>query len=192
MPTNLLLSNTQFEGIPDILVSENGLRSPRMLTVDLDYFETGGDDIIIPPGTILTKLPSGLGRALPNAVATATTATTAKVITVDNPYLFHVGDVITKANGDALGTVASIAPTAKTITLAANTTTAIAVNDVIIADAASAGTPYGMTISNINLSQVSNDVACYTSASVYRARVPYWSTALQTAFPEITMVGPSA
>jgi hypothetical protein len=190
MSTNLRKTIGKFETeFPEILASEIGLRSPRMLTLDVEYFDDS-TDIIIPPGSILCQLPSGLGRVFATGKATAATAANARVITLGDVSKFKIGDVLTKSTGEALGTIASIAPVAGTVTLVANTATAIAVGDVIKIDAASAGQPYGMVLSAFNATQNSNDVAVYTSCSVFAARLPYWDAALQAAFPEITLVDP--
>jgi hypothetical protein len=188
MPTNLRQNLGKFESqYPEVLASEIGLRSPRMLTLDKTYFDDS-EDIIIPPGSILCQLTSGLGRVLATGKAKAATAT--RVINLGNVSMFKIGDVLTKANGDAVGTIASIAPVAGTVTLVANTTTAIAIDDVLKVDNANAGKPYGMVLSAFNATQHSNDVACYTSCSVFAARLPYWDASLQTIFPEITLVDP--
>jgi hypothetical protein len=101
--------------------------------------------------------------------------------------------LLTKATQEGVGTIASINVAAKTVTLAANTSTAIAVGDKIVGasdDIANIGEPYGIIISLIDITDTSDDVACYTSASVFAARLPYWDAAMQTKFPEITLVDP--
>lgn len=185
MPTNLIKNTGHFVGINSVLASEIGLRAARMLTMDMTQFAPlAGQNIVLQPGTVICQLASGMGRAYPASKAVATTATTSKIIKVDNPTVFKVGDVLTQ------GTIASIDAATGNITLAADASAAIAVGDAIVGDAASAGTPYGIIISEIDITTFSNDVACYTSASVFRERLPYWSAALQTALPEITMVDP--
>jgi hypothetical protein len=186
MPANLIKNTGHFTGINSVLASEIGLRAARMLTMDMAQFTSlAGQDIILKPGTVICQLASGLGRAYPASKAVAATATSSKLVKVDNPTVFKVGDVLT-----GVGTIAQIDATTGDITLAANASAAVAVGDAIAGDAASAGTPYGIIISEIDITVFSNDVACYTSASVFRERMPFWSAALSTAFPEITMVNP--
>lgn len=187
MPTNMRRETGSFSGVSTVLASEIGLRSPRMLTLDESYL--GGDGFVIKPGSIVCKLGSGLGRVYPAAKATAATTTSSAVLTVDDPTVFKVGDVLINAADDALGTISSIDLEAKTITLGANTVTAVANGDQILGNAATVGTPYGMVVSQFAVKTESNDVAAYTSCSVFEARLPYWSDALQAAFPEITTVG---
>jgi hypothetical protein len=80
------------------------------------------------------------------------------------------------ANGSPVGTIASIDLVAGTLTLAANAASAIAIGDVILAgqgdgeNPAAFGTPYGIVISQIDITNTSDDVACYTSASVFGVR----------------------
>lgn len=191
MPTNLVKNTGHFLGINSVLASEIGLRAARMLTIDPTQMTMlSGQDLILKPGTVIYQMANGLGRANPASKAVATTATTSKLIKVDNPTLFKVGDVLQNQAGAALGTIATIDAITGDITLAANSATAIALTDFVVADPTAQGTPYGIIISEIDVTALSNDVACYTSASVFRERLPYWSAALQTAFPEITMVNP--
>lgn len=191
MPSNLIRNTGTFGGIDNVLASEIGLRSPRMLSLDLANFTPlNGDHVVLKPGTVLCQLASGLGRAYPASKAAATTATSSPTVTVNNPTVFKVGDVLVNQAGAALGTIQAINATTGVITLAANSATAIALTDFVVANDASAGTFYGIAISEIDLTNQSNDVACYTSASVYRERLPFWSTALSTAFPEITLIDP--
>jgi hypothetical protein len=191
MPTNLIKNTGHFGGINSVLASEIGLRAARMLTIDLTQLTPlSGQDLILKPGTVIYQMASGLGRAYPASKAIATTATSSKIIKVDNPTLYKVGDVLKNQADAALGTIASIDGATGDITLAANSATAIAVGDAVAGDPTALGTPYGIIISEIDITALSNDVACYTSASVFRERMPYWSAALSTAFPEITMVNP--
>lgn len=191
MPQNLVRKTGSWTGINSVLASEIGLRVPRMLTIDLAQMTPlNGMDLILNPGTVIYQMANGLGRPNPASKATGTTATTSKIVKVNNPSLFKVGDVLQNQAGAALGTIATVDAITGDITLAANSTTAIALTDSVVADPAAQGTPYGIIISEIDVTALSNDVACYTSASVFRERMPYWSAALQTAFPEITMVNP--
>jgi hypothetical protein len=86
MPTNILQSHSRFgPGAPEVLASEIGLRAPRMLTLDQSYFS--GSPVVLAPGTIICKLPSGKGRAYPSGTATGAVATSAKVLPVSDPTL---------------------------------------------------------------------------------------------------------
>jgi len=191
MPSNMIRDTGTFGGISNVLASEIGLRSPRMITLDLANFTPlNGDHVILKPGTVICQLSSGLGRAYPASIATAATTTSQTAVTVADPTVFKVGDVLLNQAGASLGTIASINTSTGVITLAANSATAIAIGNGVVGNAASSGTFMGIVISEIDLTNQSNDVAVYTSASVYEARLPYWSAALSTAFPEITLVNP--
>lgn len=176
----------------NVLATEQGLRSPRMLTLDLNYVAPNENGVkIIKPGTLIAKLASGYGRPYPAALAIAATATTSPTLTVKDASLFKVGDVIkkTSSTGTTIGTVQAIDTTAGTITLTANAAAAIAIGDALVSVESGAVTDlYGMVLSVINLTEFSNDVACYTSCSVYGQRLPYWNAAIQAQFPEITLV----
>jgi hypothetical protein len=108
---------------------------------------------------------------------------------VRNANLFKPGDVIklTSTAGTTVGTVEAIG--AGTIMLTANAAVAVAVGDALLAaDAGSVDDILGMVLSVIDLSAFSNDVACYTSCSVYGDRLPFWNDELQAKLPEITLV----
>jgi hypothetical protein len=172
-----------------ILYSEGGLRSPRGGTADLQWFQVSADNnIVIPPGMVWVSDGAGGFRVLPAVKATAATTTSQRVLTVKHPNIFKVGEVLTKDNGDALGTIQSIDLDASTITLAANSTTAVAIGDVVKKTGTNYSGVQGINISTLNLSERSNDVAFYTSASVYGDRLPMWNSTIAAALPEITLV----
>lgn len=172
-----------------VLYSENGLRSPRGGTVDLQWFQKSIDNnIIIPPGLVWVANGAGSFRALPATKAIATTATTSRIVVVKQANIFKVGEVLTNDAAAAIGAIQSINVATSTITLVANSATAIAIGDIIKV----AGTTYtgiqGINISTLNLSERSNDVAFYTSASIYKNRMPIWNATIAAALPEITTV----
>lgn len=190
MPDMFLRTTTFATNDLNVLATENGIRSPRMRTIDLTTvpLDANGQQVIL-PGSLVIGLPSGYGRIYPAANATAATATSSNILTVKNPALFKPGDVIklSTTGGTTVGTVASITET--TVVLAANAAVAVAVGDVLLAaDAGVVADILGMVLSVIDLSEFSNDVACYTSCSVYGARLPFWSAAVQAVLPEITLV----
>lgn len=193
MPTNLL-NNIDFgDSLPEVLATEQGLRSPRMLTIDLSYVQPNENGIkILRSGSLIAKLASGYGRVYPAAKAVGATTTGQNILSVPNSSIFKAGDVIKKTStaGTTIGTVATVNDN-NTLTLEANAAAAVAANDVLVATdggAVDADTIRGIVISNIDLTNTSNDVACYTSASVYGARLPFWSAAIQAILPEITLV----
>lgn len=287
MPTNLLLSESHFEGFDSVLVTLEGVRSPRMLTVDLDSISPGaGGKKFIKPGTVMLRRPDGFGIPYKAAKVGAAVSTSATALTVDNAALFKPGDVLTVAtpyarldlagtwaNGDTAtvtldgqavahivadystltALAAAIAATLNTaldskakfiaeaqyihifggdtVPLSAGETTAgdgtlavaggatglttgatvetIATGGVdvetntltltgaldrrlpagaVIGVATSGAVPYGMVVSPIDVTDFSNDVACYTSATVYGDRLPIWNSYLQRLFPEITLL----
>jgi hypothetical protein len=172
-----------------VLYSENGLRSPRMITADTTKFTASpGGSVIIPPGHFWEELVGGLGRVLPMTKAVAQTLTSSPTLVVANASIFVVGEVLTLANADAVGTISAIDTETNTITLTGNTTTQVDIDDVVMV----ASTVYtgvkGMNISAIDLLKVTDDIALYTSASVYESRMPIWDATLAAAFPEITTV----
>lgn len=190
MPTNLKLASQTFQGMDQILWSSHGLRSPRSISMDQTYVaaDVNGNKIIA-PGSIISKLGSGLGRVFPAIKATAATTTGQAVITAKYVNSIKVGDVLEKENGDPIGTVSAVNVDAGTVTLAANSTTAIAIDDFIVGDTASAGESIGIIVATIDIAKLSDDLAVYTSASVHGARMPYWPQAMKDKFPEITLAG---
>jgi hypothetical protein len=197
MPTNLVSTTSYFEGDVTVLATELGLRSPRMLTLDLSYIAPDADgNKILQAGALLVQLSTGYGRVYPAAKASAATATSSNVLTVPDPSIFKAGDVIkkTSTSGTTIGTVESV-NTDGTITLAANAAAAVANGDVLVAtDGGLVSSIYGMNLTkqllagSNDIAATSNDIACYTSASVYGDRLPFWSSEVQAQLPEITLV----
>lgn len=297
MPTNLRRTSQFAEGDISVLYSENGLRSPRMRTIDLTKIQADADgNKILRSGTIIVK--SGeYGRPLPAAkIATAITTASTSIV-VDNAGNFTNGEalVVTRpyarldlalvwADNDTATVTLDGNPIIHTVTgfttltalavaiaatlngnstfsskataipenqyihlfgkdgrnyaiavaentagtgtltiadsvtslqsgvtvgtLAAANAVNVATNTLTLAAAAArrlpADAPIGVAIApsdvvgmvlttqllsgGIDLTPVSNDVACYTSASVFGARLPVWDEWLQRALPEITLV----
>lgn len=196
MPTNMFLSRQIFDDAYNtvVLASMEGLRSAPMISIDpaavtADQFGSK----ILRPGTVIVSAngaASGFGRALPGATATAVTTTAQAAITVNDVTTFRVGDVLVKGLPGAtaaLGTISAINATTRVITLAANTTTAVAIADPIWV-AVAQSTIKGIIVTSVDILQNSNDVACYTSASVYGARLPFWNSLAQAALPGIVLV----
>jgi hypothetical protein len=189
-----MVKNTgTFGSRANILYSMDNLSAARMVTLDMSYFSGGGQPVVLIPGTVISRLPSGLGRAYPSGKSSSAVPTTARVLTFPNVTVFKAGDVLVNSpGGAAIGTVQSVDPIANTVTLVANTTTAIAIGDLIVGSGTpTLGDSLGIIISEMNITDHSNDVACYHSAIVYAARMPYWDTTLQTKFPGIVLVDPS-
>jgi lipopolysaccharide export system protein LptC len=190
MATNLRqnLSGFTSEDTINVLFSEEGLRSPRMITADMQYFTKSDEgQIVIPPGYVWQKLSSGLGRILPQFKAAGATTTSSAVIKTRNVNFIKVGEVLVKGAA-VVGTVQSVNPTDGEITLAANAAVAVAAGDVLNVQGMTTADLMGINISVLNLTSRSNDVACYTSCSVYAARMPQWNSTIAAAFPEITTV----
>jgi hypothetical protein len=64
---DMFLRSTSFEKTDlNVLFSEQGLRSPRMKTIDLTTvpLDPNGQQVIL-PGSLVTKLPNGYGRLYP-------------------------------------------------------------------------------------------------------------------------------
>jgi hypothetical protein len=193
MPTNQFHGRTIFDtDYVEIIATELGLRSPRAITLDTNYVQASATGSkIIYPGMILSKLASGLGRVFPASRATAATATSANTLTVRNGSIFKVGDVL--RNGltgtTAIGTIQSIA--GNVITLTANAANAVAIGDIVNVSTAGEGGALtdllGIIVSPIDINHDPNDIAAYTSGTVYGARLPFWDAQLTPIFPEITM-----
>lgn len=197
MPTNLSRKGTKYDQIyPPVLASDYGMRSPRMITLDQATLLPNADGaLLVLPGSMIIRQANGLGRVLQGTRTTAAAAAGATQITVRNAALFAAGQVLA-----GIGTIAAggINLVTNTITLTAGLAAALPANSTVFVTAGNPTTPYvfstntegvyGMSLSLIDVGAVSNDLALYTSASVYAARLPYWDANLQSAFPEITLV----
>jgi hypothetical protein len=282
MPTNLLLHQQSYESFPDVLATTEGMRSPRMVTLDpASISPDANGKRYLKPGTILTRLPSGLGAPLKITRIVTGTAAAALSVQVQDASLFVPGDrLVTTAcyakldlagawgNGDIatltlngqtfsypvtgftdlaalaitfatllnnspLGTYAGFSPDGEgihvfgydAVTIVAGETTAgdgtlttntnvllvytpfatvLSVNpeSQVLTFTAPAdrrlppsteigvipGEILGMSVAMIDLDETSNDVAAYTSCTVYGKRLPFWSTAIARALPEITLI----
>lgn len=188
MPSNTSATTNYGENDICCLATETGLRSPRGITIDPATIKKNSQgNCFVESGSIVLRLSSGLGRIYPASRATAATATSSPTVVVKNIQGFAVGDVVAINGTTAVGSIASINADTSTLTLAANAANAVAIGDRITV-ASPTGTPIGIVISpNHNLAK-NNDVPCYTSASVYSARMPWWSSTIQAIFPEITLV----
>lgn len=99
------------------------------------------------------------------------------------------GSVSTLQSNVSVGTITtagvSNTTTPETITLASNSAVALPLGMPI---GVAGGVVWGMTARPIDLLETSDDIACYTSGSVYGDRLPYWDASVQAALPEITLV----
>lgn len=177
------------------LYTMHDLSSPRMVTVDPLMFgaATGGDKVVL-SGTVLIRgngAATGQGRAFPGSYATAATATSANTITVRNASVFKIGDVLVSGlptAPTALGTIASINFDTNVITLAANTTTAVVIGDPVYVNITTlAADLIGLCVVPHDITNDSNDIAGYLSASVYRDRLQFWNSAIAALLPEIKL-----
>jgi hypothetical protein len=184
---DMFLRTTSFEKTDlNVLFSEQGLRSPRMRTIDLTTIplDANGQQFIL-PGSLMIDLPNGYGSIYRATKAKAPTTTASDTLTVQNPAVFKPGDTVklTTAAGTTVGVVESITET--TVVLVANAAVAVTAGaSLVAADAGSIDD----VLSVIDLSEFSNDVAAYTSCSVYGDRLPFWNDELQAKLPEITLV----
>lgn len=166
-----------------------GLRSPRMRTIDPSTVSANAlGQKILPAGTVIVDgngAGTGLARAYPGSKATAAAGTGVDKLTVVNASVFKVGDALVKGTGagTSIGTVAAIS--GDEITLSANLAAAVALGDPIYVAGITSGI-LGIISAPHNLAD-SNDVACYSSASVYRDRLPFWDANIAAALPEITL-----
>jgi hypothetical protein len=205
MPSNVLRNLSSYLGdIPGVLATEAGMRSPRMLTIDLSYVQQSSPDPlnqqlaptrILMPGSLISKVTgANYGRIFPASRSTVISLTTANTLTVKNAAIFKIGDVLRLGfAGATIGTITAINVSTNVITLAANAAVAVAVGNVI--NAVNGGdviNVYGMVLSAIDLNSNPNDIAAYTSCTVYGDRLPFWSSELALAFPEITFIVPVA
>jgi hypothetical protein len=167
-----------------------------MLTLDLATLPPNADGSrLILPGSILIRQANGLGRVLQGTRTAISAAAGATVITVRNASLFSPGQVLAGIGTIAAGGVDLVN---NRLTLAAGLAAALPVNSTVFVTAGNPTAPYnfsantegvyGMTLSLIDAGRLPNDIALYTSASVFGARLPYWDSNLQAAFPEITIV----
>lgn len=144
---------------------------------------------ILPAGAVIIEgggATAGFARAFPGSKATADAATTVNKLTVSSASVFKAGDALVKGTGagTAIGTVQSVS--GNEITLAANLAAAVASGDSIYVAGITADKVLGIISAPHNLAD-SNDVACYSSASVYRDRLPFWNDEIAKALPEITL-----
>lgn len=199
MPSNVLVSVANYsQDMPGVLATDLGMRSPRMLTIDLSYLLPG---LIAPfarlikPGYLISKTAtSAYGRIFPASRAIAAGLTTAPTLVVKDASVFKIGDVLRLGFAGAnIGTVLGLNPITNTITLSANASVAVPIGGIVNAvDGGNIVDVYGMVLSPVDLNLHSNDIAAYTSCTVYGDRLPFWSTELATAFPEITFIVPIA
>lgn len=99
------------------------------------------------------------------------------------------GSVTSLQSNTLVGTIAANGvnnvSTPEVLTLASNSAVALPIGMPI---GVGGGVIWGMTLRAIDLLETSDDVACYTSGSVYGDRLPYWDASVQAALPEITLV----
>ncbi|MGL5925545.1 hypothetical protein [Chroococcidiopsis sp.] len=204
MPNNMYQGKTSFDNFdyPQVLATDRGLRSPRGLTLDLSYLQANpAGTKVVKPGYLLSVLPSGYGRIFPGSRAIAAAAVGATVISVRDASVYKIGEVVSRVAATpqgtpanfgattALGTVQSLDTAANTITLSAASASALSVRDIVLGtDANNPSAIVGMILSLNDLGDNPNDVAAYTSATVYGMRLPMWDSFIQNLFPEITLM----
>lgn len=195
MPTNMFQSRNVFSDAYNIVVLKTmeGLRSPGMLTIDPASVSADPEGAkIVRPGAVIVSgngAASGLGRILPASTATAAVTTAQAAIPVADAASFKVGDVlVTGAPGatSAVGTIASINTVTRTITLAANATTALASGAQVWVNVAQ-NTIKGIVVRPTDLLSQSNDVAYYVAASVFTQRMPFWNSLIQAQLPGVVL-----
>lgn len=171
-----------------VLATDRNLGSPRMATIDISKVtRPPGSAGYLPAGVLIADTGNGLGTPYPATKAGVATPSGQTTISLRNTYLFKAGDaLVAGAGATAIGTVASVDPEASTVTLAAPSAAAIAAADSVYVAAPTTGI-IGIAVHLIDLN-LSIDVACYTMASVYKAMLPFWSSAIASQLPLITLV----
>jgi len=167
-----------------------------MITLDMTTIAPNGDGaLLILPGSMIIRQANGLGRVL-QATRTALAALSgATTITVRNASLFAPGQVIANIGTIAAGGVNLLTNVITlTVALAAN----LAANSLVFVTANNPTTLYvmstntegvwGMVLSLVDVGAFPNDLALYSSCSVYANRLPYWDGNLTAALPGITLV----
>ena len=200
MPTNMYRgSKTWSYDYPEVIATEEGLRSPRMATIDLDYLPQNSDgQKIIKPGhfiSLISLAAGSLGRIFPASRAIVATASGGNSIVVKDASVFRVGDTLRLGFTGAsnLGTISAINLQTNTLTLSAVTSTALAIGGVVNAlQGGDIANLLGLVVSAIDINKDNNDIAGYTSATVYLKRLQIWTPELESKFPEITAFRPVA
>jgi hypothetical protein len=175
----------------EVLFSTHGMRSPIHRTIDASkmtpIYSVGGMSKYVDPGYFhgydSTVGDNGFVRVLPRAwVQTAS----AKTIAVPAAKIFVKGDSLHLLDtGVLIGKIANVDPVTNKIELAELPTAPIAIGDRIGVQSI---IPLGMTIRGIDLVEGMPEQGLYTSASVYKRRLPYWDFELEEKFREITLV----
>lgn len=194
---NMFRSKVVFNDASNIgcLYTMLDLASPRMVSIDpLTISSATGDDKIVLSGTVLIRgngAGTALGRAFPGSYATAAAIATDTTITVRNASVYRAGDVLVKGapgSTTALGTVQSVNATTNVITFTAAIGTTVAIGDSVWANISTlAADLVGLCVVPHNITNDSNDIAAYLSASVYRDRLQFWNSTIQALLPEIKL-----
>lgn len=204
MPNNMYQGKSLYDNneYAQVLATDRGLRSPRGLTLDLSYLQANpAGTKVVKPGYLLAVLPTGYGRIFPASRAIVASAAGATVLSVKDASVYRVGEAVTRVAATAqgtpanfgattpLGTVQALDTAANTITLSAGATNALSVRDIVLGtDASNPSAIVGMILSLNDLGDNPNDTAAYTSATLYGQRLPFWDTAIQNLFPELTLM----
>jgi len=176
-------SATSYTWDESILAGCSGIRVPRH--VDIDATKVTADSLgnkSFSAGHFVTTT----GRIYPAAYVVDNSGA-ATSIQVSNAQVFVVGDTIVRlSDSAAIGDVTAIDTDTNTLTVTANALAPIAADTGIGVDGL---TLAGLLLTGVDLNRSSEQYGLATSASVITARLPYWDSAIDTAFPEITSGG---
>lgn len=172
-----------FDYDESILAGHLGIRVPRHVDLDVvNFTATATGEKVVPAGSFVTTT----GRVYPAAYVVDNSGA-ATSIQVSNAQVFVVGDTIVRlSDSAAIGDVTAIDTDTNTLTVTANALAPIAADTGV---GVAGLTLSGMLLGSVDLLRHSEQVGLCTSASVITARLPYWDSAIDTAFPEITSGG---
>jgi hypothetical protein len=181
-----------------VLRTETDLRSVDAGQIDISFFTRNTavgvpGSVRVPAGYCWQRLASGLCRVLPIVKLTADTATNSAIVNVHCAAIFKVGEILQRQSDNAvLGTILNINADTNTITLAANAAAVMTAGTylhVAGTTIAKPTTPTGPGVMGYNFSILDldefDDVAFYTSGSVYGARMPQSIADLNALFPMV-------
>jgi hypothetical protein len=117
MPTNTISKAGSYTD-PFELFATQHMRATRSITMDLEKISFNEKGIkVLPQGSIIFELPSGMGRAMPCTKLKAASLTTSPTLSVEKETLFNVDDDVCIAYDTAIVTLSGTWATNDTITV---------------------------------------------------------------------------
>jgi hypothetical protein len=117
MPTNMRSNVGTYTDYPELFATHN-MRATKSITMDLSKISFNEKGIkTVPQGSIIFKLPDGMGRAMPCTKLKAASSLTSPILSVENETLFNVGDDVSVAYDTAIITLAGTWTTNDTVTV---------------------------------------------------------------------------